>query len=121
MPFTTTTTVPNRASAAPTASRRVSRSPRSAGESRRSEVGSTVISSAALLAVERSMPQLPRPNASAKPTTPIRAMRPWSRAAIRAVRSPRQAQVTRITAPITERARPSIAGGTSSSTTRVTP
>ena len=47
-----------------------SRSPSSSGESRMSDAGSTVISSAALLAVEWARPQLPSAKASVKPRPP---------------------------------------------------
>jgi hypothetical protein len=59
MPFTTTSAAPARASAAPSASRQESRSPSSRGDRRIRAAGSTVIRSAALLAVEWAMPQLP--------------------------------------------------------------
>ena len=39
------------------------------------EIGSTVMRSAALVAVERAMPQCERANAPAKPSTPIQTMR----------------------------------------------
>jgi hypothetical protein len=119
-PFTTTTTVPATAMVAPMASRRESRSPRSSGESNRSDVGSTVISSAALLAVEWAIPQLPNAKASAKPTMPIRAIRQRSGREIRWATSLRPVHATRIAAPISDRASPSVAGGTSASTMRIT-
>ena len=122
-PFTTTTTAPSRVSAAPTVSRRDRRSPSSSGASTSSVVGSTVMRSAALLAVECARPQLPNAKASAKPTTPMRATRTRSAGAPRRPRRPadrQAAQPTSTTAPISTRASPSVAGPMSASTIRLT-
>ena len=120
MPFTTMTAAPRMASAEPTPSRRESRSPRSSGESRIRAAGSTVIRSAALLAVEWARPQLPSAKASVKPTTPVSARRQWSSRDSLAVAMPRQAHGTRISEPIASRTIASVAGPMSSRMIRET-
>jgi hypothetical protein len=83
--------------------------------------GSTMISSAALVAVERASPQWLSAKAPAKPTTPIQTMRQASpRAGAPAGASSARAIGTRMAAPTTSRTRARNAGGRSSSTTRVT-
>src|SRR6267142_482478 len=66
IPLTTITAAPTTVSAAPMPSRRVRRSPRTRGENRMSATGSTVIRSAALVAVESARPQLPKAKAAAQ-------------------------------------------------------
>ena len=114
------TAAPRIASAAPSPSPQESRSPSSSGESRIREAGSTVIRSAALLAVEWARPQLPSAKASVKPTTPVSARRQWSSRESLAAASPRQAHGTRMSEPMVSRAMASVAGPMSSSTIRET-
>ena len=84
------------------------------------DTGSTMMSSAALVAVERAMPQWPKAKAAAKPKTPMPTMRQVSpRPGGGAGRSSARAAGTRMAAPIISRARASIDGGTSSRATRV--
>src|SRR5262245_45086668 len=75
MPFRTTSVAPPRVRVVPTSSRHVSRSPRKSGERRIREMGSTVMRRAALVAVDRAMPQLAKAKAAAKPRTPIQPTR----------------------------------------------
>ncbi len=121
IPLTTITAAPSTVSAAPTASRRVSRSPRTRGENRISATGSTVISSAAFVAVEWAIPQLPKANAAAKPINPIQKM--FQRSA-RDKRTPSRrwasAAGTSTSEPMRRRRSASVAGPMYSSAIRLT-
>ena len=82
--------------------------------------GSTMMSSAPLLAVERASPQWLNAEAPAKPKMPIHTMRQASpRPTGRPAGSIHRANGIRTAAPITRRAKASKDGGTVSSVRRV--
>jgi hypothetical protein len=83
-------------------------------------MGSTVMRRAALVAVERAMPQLAKPNAAAKPSTPIQKTFHRSARDSRRSRAPwRNARGTMTMAPRASRATARVAGPTSWRTMRV--
>jgi len=81
--------------------------------------GSTMMSSAAFVAVDRAIPQCANAKAPANPKTPIHAIRQASPRA--SVAAPGRARLngTRMPAPIISRISASSAGGTSSRAMRV--
>jgi hypothetical protein len=117
--LTTRTTVPTIVSVAPIPPRRDSRSPRYHGLRRIIATGSTVIKSAAFVAVECAIPQFEQTYAPAKPRIPIHAIarRSWRESG--SAGCPLE-NSTRASAPMPSRENASIAGGTLSSVTRAT-
>src|SRR5262249_34186611 len=100
--------------------RRVNRSPSTTGPSSTMDSGSTMMSSAALVAVDRAIPQWLNAKAPAKPNTPIHTMRQASLPDGGGTGGDHAGlNGTRIAAPSTSLSSASSAGGTSSSTTRV--
>ena len=119
IPLTTRTTVPAIVSAAPTAPRRDSRSPRYHGLRRIIATGSTVIKSAAFVAVECAIPQFEQAYAAAKPRIPMNAIARRSARESGGAGCARE-NSTRTSHAMRRRTKASIAGGTLSRVTRAT-